>query len=177
MPNRDGGRSIITVDQTMVQIRPTLGTGVAYVSGDVAGTTIVGVPDVTRFDARRSFTIQRAFFHDLADATAIDWRVLLFDRLVTVAADNAALAMSRTDAQYCRGVIKFTGTNFFDIGTGKVCESDAFPQGNLPIVLSDTDADGDPTDDRTLYAVVVAGGGYTAVAADDILIDLYVAKD
>lgn len=137
-----------------VAVTPTISTSV-YASGDVIGglQTIASAARVSG----GSGTILSIIVVDKTQAQRAAMDILFFDRSVTVAADNAAVATSDADMANILGVVSIGPYNTAWPGTPQNSVSTLINVG-LPYVLNGTD----------LFAVAVVRGTPTYVATSDL---------
>jgi hypothetical protein len=133
-------------------VTPTI-DAVAYTSGDVIGglQTISNAARITG----GSGVIQSICVLDRSQAQRASIDILFFDRSVTVAANNAAVAMSDTDMANCLGVVSIGPYNTAWPGTPLNSFSTALNVG-LPYVCNGTD----------LFAVAVVRAAPTYAVGD-----------
>jgi hypothetical protein len=148
--------------QVRIQVTPTCDTS-AYATGD----SLCGL--ITFAGAARisggSGIIQSILVLDKTQAQRAAMDILFFDRSVTVAAANAALAMSDGDMAYCLGVVPIGPYNTAWPGTPANSIATLLNVG-LPFVLNGTD----------LFAAVCVRGTPT-YGANDIVITLGILQD
>lgn len=132
------------------QIEPTLDTS-AYADGDQV-STLQTLP-----------LMQGSFDGTLASVTVLSKTqdkapldLFIFDRSVTVAADNAAASISDTDMEFCLGVINVAAADYDDIGSVNSIATIA-PTAGLPVK-----ADVSPN----LYVAIISRGAVTFAATD-----------
>lgn len=148
--------------QVRLQVTPTLDTN-AYATGD----SLCG--QITFSNAARisggSGIIQSILVLDKTSAQRAAMDILFFDRSVSVAAANAALAMSDGDMAYCLGIVPIGPYNTAWAGTPANSFSTLINVG-LPFVLSGTD----------LFAAVCVRATPT-YAASDLVFTLGILQD
>ena len=130
------------------QIEPTLDTS-AYAAGDQV-STLQTLPLMQGGFEGEIITV--TVLAKTQDKVALD--LLLFDRSVAVAADNAAAAISDADMEFCLGVISVLAADYDDVGSGN---SIATVQIRLPVR-----AEVPPN----LYVAIVAREAVTYAATD-----------
>lgn len=137
-----------------VSVTPTISTSI-YTSGDVIGglQTIAGAARASG----GSGTILSIVVLDKTQAVRAAMDLLFFDRSVTVAADNAAVAMSDADMANCLGVVSIGPYNTAWPGTPLNSVSTLLNVG-LPYVLNGTD----------LFVVPVVRATPTYVSTSDL---------
>ena len=152
-----------------VQVTPTISTGI-YASGDVIGTlqTITGAGRAPISGGFASGIIQSITVFDKTQAQRAAIDLLFFDRTVTVAADNAAVAMSDADMANCLGVVSIGPYNTAFPGTPLNSISTLINVG-LPFVLT---ADG-----TSLFAVAVVRGTPTYTTTTDLIFSYVILQD
>jgi hypothetical protein len=147
-----------------VQVTPTISSSPAYTSGDCIG----GLQEIT--NAARvsggSGVLQAVTILDKTQAqrSAID--LLFFDRSVTVAGDNAAVATSDADMAYCLGVITIGPYNTAWPGT-PLNSLSTLININLPFVLTAT----------SLYCQAVARSTPTYTSTSDLIFSYLIYRD
>lgn len=148
--------------QVRLSVTPTCDTSI-YASGDsLAG--LITFANAARISGG-SGIIQSIVLLDKTSAQRCAMDILFFDRSVTVAAANSALAMSDADMAYCLGVLSIGPYNTAWAGTPANSISTLINVG-LPFVLNGTD----------LYAAVCVRATPT-YAANDIVITLGILQD
>lgn len=146
-----------------ISLTPTISTGI-YASGDSLGSlltfanaarisggsgTLLGITVIDKTQAQRA---------------AIDF--LFFDRTLTVAADNAAVATSDADMANCLGLVTAGPYNTAWAGTPLNSISTLFNIG-MPFVLNGTD----------LFAVAIVRATPTYTATSDLIFNLTILRD
>lgn len=151
--------------QKRIQITPTISTSPAYTSGDVLG----GLQTLT--DAARvsggSGVVQSMTVFDKTQAQRAAMDILFFDTSVTVAGDNAAVAMSDGDMANCIGVVSIGPYNVAWPGTPLNSISTLINVG-LPFICNGT---------ANLYAVAVVRGTPTYVSTSDLTYSYTILQD
>lgn len=151
--------------QKRIQATPTISTSPAYTSGDVLG----GLQTLT--DAANisggSGVIQSMTVLDKTQAQRAAMDILFFDQTVTVAADNAAVAMSDADMANCIGTISIGPYNTAWPGTPLNSISTLINVG-LPFICNGT---------ANLYAVAVVRGTPTYVSTTDLIFSYSILQD
>lgn len=150
--------------QVRIQVTPTISSGSAYASGDVVGgqQTISNAARVSG----GSGIIQSITVLDKTQAQRAAMDILFFDRSVTVAADNAAVATSDGDMVFCLGVVSIGPYNTAWPGTPLNSISTLINVG-LPFVLNGTD----------LFAVAVVRGTPTYGSTSDLVFSYTILQD
>lgn len=130
-----------------------------YAAADVIGAA---TGDAMEFHSEMSGVVKSAVLIDsAAEATKPDVDLMLFDTEPTVAADNAAFAVTDAQMERCVGVIQFAGSNFRIGATGNgVIVATSF--GELPYFAVA----------RKLYGVLVARNTYTPIALEKFTVRL-----
>ncbi len=121
--------------QVRISVTPTISTS-AYASGDCIGG-LQTLSNAARISGG-SGIIQSILVLDKTQAQRAAMDLLFFDRSVTVAGDNAAVAMSDADMAYCLGVVPIGPYNTAWPGTPLNSISTLFNVG-LPFVLNGAD--------------------------------------
>jgi len=144
-------------------VTPTISTTI-YASGDVLG----GLQTISNAVRKSggSGTILSILVLDKTQAQRAAMDLLIFDRSVTVAADNAAVAMSDADMANCLGVISIGPYNTAFPGTPLNSISTLINVG-LPIVCNGAD----------LYFVPVVRATPTYVATSDLTFIFTILQD
>lgn len=132
----------------------------AYVTGDQLGT-ILDFTNSVRISGS-SATLQSATLLDKAAVVgAVD--LYLFDRSVTLAADNAAAAFSDADMMFCLGILRFPSTT---TGTGNGFAT--IEASGLSVVSNAT----------SIFGALVTRSGHTFFGAvGDLVTSLVWAQD
>lgn len=146
-----------------VQVTPTIST-TAYTSGDVVGG-LQTISNAARISGG-SGTVSSILVMDKTQAQRAAMDILFFDRSVTVAADNAAVAMSDADMAFCLGVVSIGPYNTAWPGTPLNSISTLLNVG-LRFVLNGTD----------LYAVAVVRGTPTYSSTSDLIFTYIIDQD
>lgn len=130
-----------------------------YTAGEVIGAA---TGDAMEFFSELHGIVRSAVLIDsAAEATKPDIDLLLFDAEPTVAADNAAFAVTDAQMERCIGAIQFAGANFRAGSSGNgVIVATAF--GELPYSCLA----------RKLYGVLVARNTYTPIANEKFTVRL-----
>lgn len=164
---------------TRVQVTPTITAG-AYTSGDILGGQLT-FANAVRAGAL-SGRIVSVTVLDKTQAQRAPMDLVLFDRSVTVPADNAVATFSDADMANCLGVINFSAQAYNTAWAGTPANSIAtIPYSELttsatvnsaaqlpfPIVLNSTD----------LYVAVVLRSSPTYTSTSDIVISLTIEQD
>lgn len=149
--------------QVRISVTPTISTS-AYASGDVVGG-LMTFSNAARISGG-SGIIQSILVLDKTQAQRAAMDLLFFDRSVTVASDNAAVAMSDGDMAYCLGVIAIGPYNTAWPGTPLNSLSTLLNVG-LPFVLNGTD----------LFMVAVVRATPTYVGTSDLVFTLGILQD
>jgi hypothetical protein len=146
-----------------IQITPTIDTAI-FASGDCIG----GLQDIA--NAARvsggSGIIQSILVLDKTQAQRAAIDILFFDRSVTVAGNNAAVAMSDADMAYCLGIVQIGPYNTAFPGTPLNSISTLLNVG-LPFVLNGT----------SLYAQAVVRATPTYTASTDLVFTYIILQD
>lgn len=152
--------------QTRIQITPTITTS-AYASGDVIGgsSASIALANAARVSGG-SGLVQSILVLDRTQAQRAAMDIMFFDRSVTAAADNAAVATSDADMAYCLGIIPIGPYNQAFPGTPLNSFSTLVNVG-LPFVLNGTD----------LHIVIVSRGTPTYVASTDLTFTFIILQD
>lgn len=150
--------------QIRISVTPTVSTTPAYTSGDCVGglMTFSGAVRV----AGGSGIVQSILVLDKTQAQRAAMDLLFFDRSVTVAGDNAPVAMSDGDMANCLGVVPIGPYNTAWPGTPLNSISTVLNVG-LPIVCNGTD----------LYVQAVVRATPTYVATNDLVFILTILQD
>lgn len=135
-----------------LSVTPTIST-TAYASGDVLGGQMT-FSNAVRVSGG-SGVIQSILVLDRSQAQRAAIDLLFFDRSVTVAADNAAIAMSDADMANCLGLVTIGPYNTAWPGT-PLNSIATLPNIGLPIVCNGTD----------LFAAAVVRGTPTYALGD-----------
>jgi len=171
----DGNISTLNVDaqgrqwvrpapvQVRISVTPTIST-TAYTSGDVVGG-LQTISNAARISGG-SGIIQSIIVVDKTQAQRAAMDILFFDRSVTVAADNAAVATSDGDMANILGVVSIGPYNTAWPGTPLNSVSTLLNVG-LPFVLNGTD----------LYAVAVVRGTPTYTSTSDLIFIYTILQD
>jgi hypothetical protein len=149
--------------QVRISVTPTISTS-AYTSGDVVGG-LMTFANAARISGG-SGIVQSILVLDKTQAQRAAMDLLFFDRSVTVASDNAAVAMSDADMAYCLGIVPIGPYNTAFPGTPLNSISTLTNIG-LPFVLNGTD----------LYVVAVVRAAPTYVATSDLVFILGILQD
>jgi hypothetical protein len=149
--------------QMRIQVTPTISTS-AYTSGDCIGG-LMTFANAARISGG-SGIIQSILVLDKTQAQRAAMDLLFFDRSVTVAGDNAAVAMSDADMAYCLGVVPIGPYNTAWPGTPANSISTLINVG-LPFVLNGTD----------LFVQAVVRATPTYVASTDLVFTLGILQD
>lgn len=172
----DGDYSAVIVDgqgrqwvrpapvQLRIQNTPTISNGAAYTSGDVLGG-LQTLSNAARISGG-SGIIQSITVLDKTQAQRAAIDLLFFDRSVTVAADNAAVAMSDADMAFCLGIVSIGPYNAAWPGTPLNSEATLLNVG-LPFVLNGTD----------LFVVAVVRGTPTYTSTSDLIFSYTILQD
>lgn len=172
----DGDYSTINVDATgrlwvrpapvttRIQVTPTISSSPAYTSGDVVGG-LQTISNAARVSGG-SGTISQITVMDKTQAQRAAMDILFFDRSVTVAADNAAVAMSDSDMAFCLGVISIGPYNTAWPGTPLNSISTLMNVG-FRFVLNGTD----------LFAVAVVRATPTYTSTSDLIFSYTIDQD
>jgi hypothetical protein len=152
--------------QTRIQITPTISTS-AYASGDVIGgsSASIALSNAARVSGG-SGLVQSILVLDKTQAQRAAMDILFFDRSVTAAADNAAVATSDADMAYCLGVVPIGPYNTAWPGTPLNSISTLINVG-LPFVLNGTD----------LHIVIVCRGTPTYGTTSDLTFTFTILQD
>jgi hypothetical protein len=152
------GRLWVRPAPVQVRIQPSITCDTsAYATGDsLCG--LVTITDAARISGG-SGTIQSITLLDKTQAQRAAMDILFFDRSVTVAAANAALAMSDADMVFCLGVVPIGPYNTAWPGTPLNSISTLLNVG-LPFVCSGS---------AFLYAAICVRGTPTYGASDIVL--------
>jgi hypothetical protein len=153
-----------TPKQIRVTVTPTISNGVAYTSGDCVGG-LQTISNAARISGGTG-TIVSVLVFDKTQAQRAAMDLLFFDRSVTVAGDNAAVAMSDGDMANCLGVISIGPYNTAWPGTPLNSISTLFNIG-LPFVLNGTD----------LFCQAVVRGTPTYTSTSDLLFTYTILQD
>lgn len=145
-------------------VTPTISSGAAYASGDVVG----GLQTISNAVRKSggSGTILSILVVDKTQAQRAAMDILIFDRSVTVAADNAAVAMSDADMANCLGVVTIGAYNTAWPGTPLNSISTLINVG-LPIVCNGAD----------LYFVPVVRAAPTYTSTSDLIFIFTILQD
>jgi hypothetical protein len=145
-------------------ITPTISTTPAYTAGDVLGT-LQTISNAARTSGGTGQVLSICVL-DKTQAQRASMDLLFFDRTVTVAADNAAVAMSDADMAFCLGVIPIYSYNTAWPGTplNSISTNVAV---NMPFVLNGTD----------LFVVPVVRTTPTYVATNDLVFTYTLLQD
>jgi hypothetical protein len=149
--------------QVRISVTPTIDTA-AYTTGDCIGG-LMTFSNAVRISGG-SGIIQSVLVLDKTQAQRAAIDLLFFDRSVTWAGNNAAVAMSDADMAYCLGVIPIGPYNTAWPGTPANSFSTLINVG-LPFILSGTD----------LFVGAVVRGTPTYVAASDLVFTLGILQD
>lgn len=150
--------------QVRISVTPTVSTTPAYTSGDVVGG-LQTISNAARISGG-SGIIQSIIVVDKTQAQRAAMDILFFDRSVTVAADNAAVATSDGDMANILGVVSIGPYNTAWPGTPLNSVSTLLNVG-LPFVLNGTD----------LYAVAVVRGTPTYTSTSDLIFIYTILQD
>lgn len=133
------------------QIEPTLDTS-EYTDGDQVATlqTLALIPGRFTQGTIASVTV----LSKTQDKAALD--LLIFDRSVTVAADNAAASISDADMEFCLGVISVAAVDYDDVGSTNSIAT-VVPAAGLPVK---------PNTGQNLYVAIVTRTTITYAATD-----------
>lgn len=132
----------------------------AYVAGDQLGT-ILEFTNAVRSSGGSAVIQSATLVDDAAIVGAVD--LFLFDRSVTLAADNAAAAFSDADMQNCLGVLSFVPPKT-NANNGVATLAIA----GLAVVANAT----------SLFGALVTRAGHTFFGAvDDLTVSLVIAQD
>jgi predicted nuclease of predicted toxin-antitoxin system len=153
--------------QVRIQLTPTISSGSAYASGDVIGGSSASqaLSNAARISGG-SGIIQSITVLDKTQAQRAAMDIMFFDRSVTAAADNAAVATSDADMAYCLGVIPIGPYNTAWPGTPLNSISTLVNVG-LPFVLNGTD----------LHVVIVCRGTPTYGSTSDLIFSFTILQD
>lgn len=172
----DGDYSTINVDSTgrlwvrpaPVQVRlsvtPTISTSPAYTSGDCVGD-LQTLSNAARVSGG-SGIIQSICVLDKTQNQRAAMDLMFFDRSVTVAGDNSAVAMSDADMANCLGIVAIGGYNTAFPGTPLNSFSTLVNVG-LPFVLNGTG----------LFVQPVVRGTPTYVGTSDLVFIYTILQD
>jgi hypothetical protein len=149
--------------QMRISVTPTIDTAI-YASGDCIGG-LMTFANAARISGG-SGIIQSILVLDKTQAQRAAMDLLFFDRSVTVAGNNAAVAMSDADMAYCLGVVPIGPYNTAWPGTPLNSLSTLINVG-LPFVLNGTD----------LYVQAVVRATPTYVASTDLVFTLGILQD
>jgi len=155
---------VATPAKTRIQSTPTISSGAAYATGDVLGT-LQTLANAARISGG-SGTVLSVTVLDKTQAQRANIDLLFFDRTVTVAADNAPVAMSDADMANCLGVISLTTYNTAWPGT-PLNSVETTLAVNLPFVLSGT----------SLFVVAVVRGTPTYTSTSDLIFSYVIQQD
>jgi hypothetical protein len=147
-----------------LSVTPTISNGAVYASGDVIGG-LQTISNAVR-KAGGSGTILSIVVIDKTQAQRAAMDILFFDRSVTVAADNAAVATSDADMANCLGIVSIGPYNTAFPGTPLNSLSTLLNVG-LPIVCNGAD----------LFAVVVSRGTPTYTSTSDLEFKYTILQD
>jgi len=147
-----------------VQVTPTISTTPAYTSGDVLGG-LQTISNAARISGG-SGTVSSILVLDKTQAQRAAIDIMFFDRSVTVASDNAAVAMSDADMAFCLGILSIGPYNTAFPGTPLNSISTLLNVG-LRFVLNGTD----------LYAVAVVRGTPTYTSTTDLIFTYIIDQD
>jgi hypothetical protein len=148
-----------------VRIQPSITADTsAYTSGD----SLCGLVTITGAarESGGSGIIQSIILLDKTQAQRAAMDILFFDRSVTVAAANAALAMSDADMVFCLGIVPIGPYNTAWAGTPLNSVATLLNVG-IPFVCSGT---------ANLYAAICVRGTPT-YAASDIVLSIGILQD
>lgn len=150
-----------------IQITPTISSGSAYASGDVIGgsSASIALANAARISGG-SGIVQSITVLDKTQAQRAAMDIIFFDRSVTAAADNAAVATSDGDMVYCLGVVPIGPYNTAWPGTPLNAISTLLNVG-LPFVLNGTD----------LHVVIVSRGTPTYGSTSDLVFSFTILQD
>jgi hypothetical protein len=146
------GKHLIRSQQT-----PVINTA-AYATGDVLGT-LMEITNAARFTGGGGY-VRNITVLDKTQAQRAAIDVLFFDRSVTVAANNAAAAMSDADMAFFVGQVSILTTDYNTAFAGTPLNSVATKLVELPFVVSAT----------SLFALAVVRGTPTYTSTSDIVI-------
>lgn len=149
--------------QVRIQVTPTIDTA-AYATGDCLGG-LMEFANAARVSGG-SGLIQSITVLDKTQAQRAAIDLLFFDRSVTVAGNNAAVAMSDADMAYCLGILSIGPYNLAFPGTPLNSFSTLNNVG-LPFVLNGT----------SLYCQAVVRGTPTYTGASDLVFTLTLLQD
>lgn len=145
----------------LVTVTPTISTSI-YASGDEVGglmTFTSILPDAVLGGQ----IVSAAIVDKAAQNAALD--LFIYDRSITVAADNAATSVSDADALFCQGVISFSAGNYASPGANSIAV-----RSGVGIAVK-ANASGH------LYGHLVVRGTPTYAATSDIQVTLAVKAD
>lgn len=161
-----------------LQVTPVVSASPAYTAGDCLGP-LQTVSSAVRV-AGSSGRIVGVQMLDKTQAQRPLVSLVLFDRTVTTAADNAAFQCSDADMAFCLGVINLNSANYYNVAwPGTPLNSIlTLPNDNLsgtgpanplpfPIVLNGTD----------LFAQLVVHSTPTLTSTSDIVLSLVIEQD
>lgn len=145
-------------------ITPTISITPAYTAGDVLGG-LQTISNAARTSGGSGQVLSICVL-DKTQAQRASMDLLFFDRTVTVAADNAAVAMSDADMANCLGVVPIYSYNTAWPGTplNSISTNVAV---NMPFVLDGTD----------LFVVAVVRTTPTYVATSDLIFTYTILQD
>jgi hypothetical protein len=149
--------------QVRISVTPTIDTA-AYTTGDCIGG-LMDFANAARISGG-SGIVQSILVLDKTQAQRAAMDILFFDRSVTVAGNNSAVAMSDADMAYCLGVVSIGPYNTAWPGTPANSISTLLNVG-LPFVLNGT----------SLYVQAVVRGTPTYVASTDLTFTLGILQD
>lgn len=153
--------------QVRLQITPTISNGAIYASGDVIGgsSASIALSNAARVSGG-SGIVQSITVLDKTQAQRAAMDIMFFDRSVTAAADNAAVATSDADMANCLGVVPIGPYNTAWPGTPANSISTLLNVG-LPFVLNGTD----------LHVVIVVRATPTYTSTSDLIFSFTILQD
>jgi hypothetical protein len=149
--------------QVRISVTPTISTSI-YTSGDCIGG-LMTFANASRISGG-SGIIQSIIVLDKTQAQRAAIDLLFFDRSVTVAGDNAAVAMSDADMAYCLGIVPIGPYNTAWPGTPLNSLSTLLNVG-LPFV----------TNNSSLFVQAVVRGTPTYGSTSDLIFTLGILQD
>jgi hypothetical protein len=149
--------------QVRIQVTPTIDTN-AYASGDCVGG-LMDFANAARVSGG-SGIVQSILVLDKTQAQRAAMTLLFFDRSVTVAGNNNAIAMSDADMAYCLGIVPIGPYNTAWPGTPANSFSTLINVG-LPFVLNGT----------SLYVQAIVYATPTYTSSSDLVFMLGILQD
>lgn len=144
-----------------LQVTPVVSTTPAYTAKDAVGSQMTFANAVRATGG--SGTIMAVQIEDKGQQR-IATDLVLFDRSITAATDNAIFAPTDAELAFCIGVIPILAADYYDFSTNSVASQKGV---NLPFVLSGTD----------LFAQLVTRGTPTYTSVNDIVVTLTIQQD